>query len=281
MKLTRRNFLTALLSTSVAGFAGPCYMRFAEPNWFEITEKTVPLNRFKEPLRILHLSDFHVSDETSLNRLKRAVSLSLELQPDLAFITGDFITWNLHNPIEYRNTLRRLSDQIPVLACLGNHDGRSWASRTHGYPTYTKVQQLLDSSNVTLLFNSQTQVDLGEKHFSVVGLGDLWSGNTKPEAILEKTRSNEDPIFVLSHNPDSKSILEAFDWDLLCCGHTHGGQLVIPFLNWRPFLPVTDTSFPEGLKHWKDRYIHITRGIGSLHDMRFNCRPEISLLNVC
>ena len=87
-------------------------------------------------------------------------------------------------------------------------------------------------------------------------------------------------MIVLSHNPDSKELLKKYDWDLMCCGHTHGGQLVIPLIGFRPFLPVIDKSFPEGLLSWGKRHVHISRGIGNLHGLRFNCRPEISILNV-
>ena len=62
----------------------------------------------------------------------------------------------------------------------------------------------------------------------------------------------------------------------MLCGHTHGGQFKIPFLNWTPFAPVQDHSMVEGLHSWKKRQIHITRGVGNLWGVRLNCRPEVS-----
>jgi len=115
----------------------------------------------------------------------------------------------------------------------------------------------------------------------MVGLGDIWSGLANPRAVLKQKRTEEDEtVIVLSHNPDSKELLKSYDWDLTLCGHTHGGQVVVPFLGLRPFLPVRDKSFPEGVLTWEKRHIHITRGVGNLHGMRFNCRPEISILNL-
>lgn len=84
---------------------------------------------------------------------------------------------------------------------------------------------------------------------------------------------------MLCHNPDAKDKLRASAWDLMLCGHTHGGQLRLPGIG-RPFAPVRDVRYVEGLRPWEGRLIHITRGIGNLHGLRFNCRPEINLLNL-
>ena len=66
----------------------------------------------------------------------------------------------------------------------------------------------------------------------------------------------------------------------MLCGHTHGGQLKIPFINLTPFAPVRDQSIVEGLHDWKQRQIYITRGVGNIWGVRLNCRPEVSLLEL-
>ncbi len=255
-------------------------MRFTEPTWFEVTEKYVSIDRFGSPLRILHLSDFHASESVSLESIERAIDISLKTGADVAFITGDFITWRLSNEIEYQRILKKLSTSIPTYACIGNHDGGRWAGSSHGYKDFSKVRALLKDSGITLLFNEIKQVEVSGKTLSVVGLGDYWSGDTKPNGVLNSNRPRDEAVIVLSHNPDSKADLKRYDWDLMLCGHTHGGQLVIPIIGFRPFLPVIDKSFPEGLLTWGKRHVHITRGVGNLHGLRFNCRPEISILNV-
>ncbi len=280
MKISRKKFLTFLGSIPVLGALGMLYMRLAEPDWYEVTEKDIEIGRFASPLRILHLSDFHASESVSLASIEKAIDLSLELKAEVAFLTGDFITWQLTEESEYKRILQKLSSQVPTFACIGNHDGGKWAATSHGYSDFSKVRALLKESGIRLLFNETAKLDLKGKHFSLVGLGDYWSGDTKPSGVLFPTRSADEAVIVLSHNPDSKEGLKPYDWDLMCCGHTHGGQLVVPLLGLRPFLPVVEKSFPEGLLTWGKRHIHITRGIGNLHGMRFNCRPEISILNV-
>lgn len=281
MKLySRRTFLGALGAGALAGVASYGYMRYGEAFWFEITEKSVPTSRLGTPLRLLHLSDFHASAVVPYAELERAVDLALGLNADLAFLTGDFITWHLEDADQYRGILARLSANMPVYACVGNHDGGAWAGRSHGYADYLKVAGLLEASGVRLLVNQADVITLQEQTLRVVGLGDLWSGDCHPGKALRQERERDEAVLVLSHNPDSKALLEPYDWDLVCCGHTHGGQLVVPVLGLRPFLPVRDKSLAEGLRQWGSGYIHVTRGVGNLHGMRMNCRPEISVLNL-
>lgn len=280
MKFSRKTFLKSLGGLSVSGILGVTYMKYFEPDWLEVTEKNVRINRFDTPLRILHLSDFHASRSVSLRSIEKAVDLALKQDADVAFITGDFITTTLSEAKEYQRILKKLTNVIPTYACTGNHDGGRWAATSFGYKDFSKVAELLKSSNVTLLFNNKAAVTIRDKTFVVVGLGDLWSKDLKPQEVLTPQREIDLPVFVLSHNPDSKTELKEFDWDMIFCGHTHGGQCIVPIIGFRPFLPVRDKSFPEGLLTWGNRHIHITRGVGNLHGLRFNCRPEISILNV-
>lgn len=280
MKISRRTFFASLSAIPLAGIAGAYHMNFREPSWYEITEKSISIKNLDTPLRILHLSDFHASPSVLLSDIEDAIDQAIELNADVAFLTGDFITWDLPEMAEYRRILKKLSDRLPTFACIGNHDGGRWAGSSHGYKDSSAVSKLIKSSGITLLFNQSSDLTIRGSKITIIGLGDLWSHDCKPEWILKEQRVENHPIFVLSHNPDCKSDLKKYDWDLMCCGHTHGGQLVIPLLGLRPFLPVKDKSFPEGILSWDDRHIHITRGIGNLHGMRFNCRPEISILNV-
>ncbi|MCH6255156.1 phosphodiesterase YaeI [Puniceicoccaceae bacterium K14] len=280
MKLSRRTFLTSLSVVPAAALASVCHVRFREPTWYEITEKNLKIRNLDKPLRILHLSDLHASPSVSLSDIENAIDKSLELNADIAFLTGDYITNDLREPVEYGRILKKLSDQMPTFACIGNHDGGKWAESHHGYKDFSEVAGLLSASGINLLFNQKIDTTVRGSEITIVGLGDIWSHDCKPKLVLEEEREENNPIFVLSHNPDSKSELKKYDWDLMCCGHTHGGQLVIPILGLRPFLPVRDKSFPEGILSLENKYIHITRGIGNLHGLRFNCRPEISILNV-
>ncbi|MCZ6672896.1 MAG: phosphodiesterase YaeI [Verrucomicrobia bacterium] len=280
MKLSRRSFLTTLASLPILGAIFAAYIRFFEPNWIEVTWKNLRISHLKSSIRALHLSDFHVSEVVSLSAVEKAIDLALEQHPQVAFLTGDFITWKLDNKPEYLRILKKLSEVTPTFACVGNHDGGIWAGSSHGYKDSSNIQNFLASAGIHCLVNRSMIENINGQTLEIAGLGDIWSREAKPESVLQKQRPHPHPIIVLSHNPDSKERLKEFDWDLALCGHTHGGQFVVPLLGIRPFLPVRDKSFPEGVLTWGKRHIHISRGVGNLHGLRFNCRPEISFLNL-
>lgn len=278
MPVSRRTFLIS----SVTGLAAiPGYSRFLEPGWFEVTEKRVPLKRvrLRRDVRVLHLSDLHASDVVPYELIERALELGLEQQPDLACLTGDFITRAIPSPEEYTRVLRRLARAVPAFACFGNHDGGRWAVRLGGYPDTGAVRRVLEDAGVVCLHNAGQVLEVGGQRLLVAGLGDLWSREVRPEAALPSD-APEWPCLVLAHNPDTRLQLAGYVWDLMLSGHTHGGQVIIPIVGYAPFQAVKDKRFLEGLQPWEDRLVHVTRGVGNLLGVRLNCRPEVSLLEL-
>jgi predicted MPP superfamily phosphohydrolase len=106
----------------------------------------------------------------------------------------------------------------------------------------------------------------------------MWAGDLQPAIAFKHARQDLATI-VLSHNPDSKVMLRMYPWELMLSGHTHGGQVVVPGLGISP-APVWDRGYISGLKRWQGRWIHISRGVGSISGVRFNCRPEVTLLRL-
>jgi predicted MPP superfamily phosphohydrolase len=295
--MTRRNFIkfNILTLASVMGVAG--YTRFIEPKWLEVTQKQVNFpHKIISPIRLLHISDFQISKwlpfsfidkalnlslSTSLSYLETAFDLSLMTRPDLICLTGDFIGTKMSDFEEYRRILQKLSDVAPTFACLGNHDGGSWAVKHRGYQDTSVMLQLLKESGIVCLQNAIEQVTVLKQVFYIIGMGDLWAKQFDPEKAFSKLPATPDkPVIVLSHNPDCKKLIKNYPWDLMLCGHTHGGQFVMPILGTTPFAPVRDHRFVAGLHTWQDHQIHITRGIGNVKGIRFNCRPEISMLEI-
>ena len=113
---------------------------------------------------------------------------------------------------------------------------------------------------------------------TVAGVGDFWSDETDGARAFRAVR-RRGPVVLLSHNPDSKEAVGAFDWDVMLCGHTHGGQIIIPFEGPR-YAPVRDRRFVAGLGAWEGRQIYVSRGVGNVWSVRFCCRPEVTLLDI-
>ncbi|MBM3875430.1 MAG: phosphodiesterase YaeI [Verrucomicrobia bacterium] len=312
--LTRRRVFKGLACAAVAGAAGAAWMRFVEPPWLKLSNVRVPLSNGARPmLRVLQLSDFHASPVVPLSLVNSAVELALAQQPDLVCLTGDFITHQFEQFEAYGTILKRLSDAAPTFATFGNHDGGSWAARAYsgardktlrqlrnesgwfhaasqarhrvlghhgGYADTSNVRSMLTAARVEVLHNRSVELTARGRKLTIVGTGDLWAQELKAgEAFAGVKPADDRDIICLSHNPDGKDALKAHPWSLVLCGHTHGGQLEVPFFG-TPLAPVHDHRFVRGLHRWNDRWIHITKGVGNLHGLRFNCRPEVSLLEL-
>ena len=142
------------------------------------------------------------------------------------------------------------------------------------------VLGLLRDANITCLVNESRTIVVRNQPIQFIGVGDLWSGMCDPHTAFAGTPPREGAMrLLLNHNPDAKDMLRTFDWDVMLCGHTHGGQVRLPLIG-APFVPVQDKRYIRGLYPWDNRWLHITSGVGNLHGIRFNCRPEVSVLTV-
>jgi predicted MPP superfamily phosphohydrolase len=274
----RRFLLFPLAAFPVAGYA-----RYVEPTWLELTHDRVPVKTLQpgNSIRIAHLSDLHASLIVPKSLIEQAFALSLEQKPDVVCLTGDYITENVRfDETWLRRTLRGLSEKVPCFATLGNHDGNAWSGRPGTKPyTTAHVTEILESSGIPVLTNKRAEVPVRGKLIRLVGCGDLWAHQCNPWIAFRGTPKDDIPTIILSHNPDSKASMDEFRWDLMLCGHTHGGQVVMPILGLSP-APVLDKRYVKGLKAWNGRMINVSAGVGSIEGVRFNCRPQVNLLEL-
>jgi hypothetical protein len=253
---------------------------FLEPRWLELSHVPCRLPKLVTPLRVLHLSDLHSSPVVPKSQIERAIDMGIESRPDFACLTGDFVTNG--DPFDadwYLAVLKRLSARTPCFAVMGNHDGGYWAAVNGGLRSVVEISELLKRAGISTLHNRSVRVEFRGQELHLVGVGDLWSREVRPVPAFDPAPPADAPIILLSHNPDSKMYLAEYPWHLMLCGHTHGGQIRIPVVG-APFAPVADRAYIAGLKPWEDRQIYVTRGVGNVHGVRFNCRPEVSVLEL-
>lgn len=266
------------------GLGGAAYARYIEPGWVDLAHHriTLPAAQLTKPIRLAHLSDLHASAEVPVSFLADAFQSTRAAKPDLICVTGDFVT-NRHgfDARQYSKALRILSDTAPTFAVLGNHDGGGWSVGRNGFVGSSVVRRILNDAGITLLHNLSQTVTVRGQALQLVGLGDLWNSEVDaPLAFAGMAESTDLPTVLLAHNPDTKDSLDgSYPWHLMLSGHTHGGQVYLPFFG-APIVPVQDTRYVAGLGTWSDRQIFVTRGVGTLHQIRFNCRPEIAMLEL-
>jgi len=258
------------LGSSLFGAAGICYSRYMESQWLDLDEVgvTIPGKKLAGPIRILHMSDFHASSVVPLGYIEEAIRLGLSAEPDLICVTGDFYTATDFDRDEYVRILKLLSGAAPAFACFGNHDGGPWIKkRRRGFPDMEFACRLMSDCGIVHLNNRSRPVTIKGQALHLVGLGDFLAGLGEhseyfdpPAAFRDVPDEADHPVLLLSHNPDSKKTLERFHWNLMLCGHTHGGQLHVPLLG-TPFAPVMDKRYVRGLNPWKDRQIYTTKAL--------------------
>ncbi len=274
---SRRTFLKKLVAYSALPAAGGAYSTLVEPFWIQHHELAMPMPKLPaafEGFRISHLTDLHASHEVPLIYLKRVAREVNALKVDLVVITGDLVTAGDHHVEEAAEAVAAFDG--PLLITFGNHDydvvvpnGRSASS----------VADLLEEKIVgrtgdraQVLRNSAAPVEHNGSTIWFVGLEDLWAGRFSPQVAFAGVNFNE-PVICLSHNPDTAQTLDSYGADWILCGHTHGGQVRLPFIG-APLLPVTNRSQDQGLFQLRSSKLYVNRGVGYLKQIRFMCRPE-------
>lgn len=279
-KPTRREILLSIPLLGIGAALG--YGRYVGSKYFEVNSHTISC--FERPgpvVRLLHMADFHLSGDNPLEFLAHAIELGIATNPDLICLTGDFIDATLGDEARYIHALRRFSEFAPTFAVAGNHDGGAWAKTVGGYNDSSRIRRILSRAGIGVLHNEHHKVTVRGRNLTLVGVGDLWAKEMDGErAFRGLAPSAHDTVVLLAHNPDMKAPLESFTWDIMLSGHTHGGQLIVPISGETPFAPVADKRYVAGIRPWKDRLVHVTRGVGSCFGMRFNCPPEISVLDL-
>jgi uncharacterized protein len=281
--VTRRRFLTA--GACVAAGAA-IYSSEIERHWIEISRRDVflpGLHASFNGIRIAQISDIHLDEFTEPAFLRGAVARINSLDPDMVFLTGDFVTLSpiskrlfKHAAWQCANILHELKCPLRY-ACLGNHDllvGKK------------KVTAALAANGTIVLNNSYLPIERGGGRFWLAAVEDPLEGHPDPEAAIPASIRNlpNEPVVLLCHGPDYADNLLAQpagqSVSLMLSGHTHGGQICLPFAG--PLvLPRFGQKYIAGWFQFGKLQLHVNRGIGTVGlPLRLNCPPEISVITL-
>ncbi len=249
-------FILLLLSISFI------WSRFIETQIITVNE-TVIQSGFNGNIALI--ADTHLGAFKSEKFLKRVVEKINQQDIDYVFIAGDF-TYE-PNPDELDKLFSVLENiNKPVYAVLGNHD-----VERPGQPIRKDLVKVLKDNNLTILNNDIVVLN----DFVLVGLGDAWTAEDNVE-ILENI-STDKSVVVLAHNPDTISKYTNSNADITLTGHTHCGQIRIPFL-YKYVIP-TEGNFDKGLTSERFTKLFITCGLGEVGlPMRLFNPPVIDVL---
>lgn len=280
--ITRRRFLQGL---SAVGIVAIGIDSFVEPNVPVVKHVDVPLKRLAEEFdgfKIAQLSDFHYDEHFTANVIRSAVRAVNELEVDLVALTGDFVTAPFAAGRLHRNKRRAADAAEPcaellqsiqskngVVAVLGNHD---WNTDPE------KITEILTSRRILVLRNSSLSLERNGCRLWISGTDSFPEYGQLNDALA--TIPQDETVALLVHQPDVADMVSKFPVDLQLSGHSHGGQVRIPYLG-APYLPPFGRKYPRGLRKVGPLTLYTNVGIGTMGlPIRLNCPPEITVITL-
>ena len=237
------------------------WARFVEPQVILVHEHRAQAGF---PARIALISDLHLGLYKGRGFLQRLVDKLNGLDVEVVLIAGDLTHMHDRPLVELFAPLGGLRHK--AYAVRGNHD-----SEMPGPPIERELREALARAGVRLLENETVRVG----SFVVAGLGDMWAA--RDDVQILRAFKPEDNVVVLMHNPDTSTRLPPGLADVALAGHTHGGQIRIPWL-YRKVIP-TDGPFDRGWHDVPATRVFVTSGVGeSGPPFRFLVPPVIDVL---
>lgn len=242
---------------------------------FEIVhvDITIPeLDPSFDGYRIVHITDIHLGQWISTDKLKGVIDLVNKQNPDLVAITGDFVSYTINHLIDdLTNCLKKLHPNDVSLAVLGNHD--HWLGAD-------KIRDVLQKSEVIDISNDFYTLKRKGAVLHIAGVDSVMLNKHRLDLVMDKLPSSG-PAILLAHEPDFADISATTGrFSLQISGHSHGGQFMIPgigtFIRGPHFL-----KYPIGRYKVGDMVQYTNRGLGTnIFWLRINCPPEITVFNL-
>jgi uncharacterized protein len=266
--LTRRTVLRGVGAITLGTAAGAAAHGFLyERHHVEVTEETLDVAGWPSTLaglRIGFLTDLHRSATVSHQMIAGAVAKLMAHAPDLVIVGGDYVTNRDRRFIQpAAEALAGLSAPHGVFAVLGNHDDDR------------DVPAALTAAKFEVLMDERTQIRIRGEPVDLAGIR-YWTH--KISDITRVLHGASPTAMLIAHTPKRLVEAAALSVPLLLCGHTHGGQIVLPGVG-----AVAAREFPviAGSARRENTTVFVSRGVGTVYvPVRLNCPPEVAILKI-
>lgn len=241
---------------------------------YEITDLPPSLQEF----RIVHITDIQADEYTGQENIARYVDKINALNPDLVIFTGDLISYGTDFIAMAAEELARVKADYGTYAVVGDHD--YWAEVSNFEAAYAQHDiNLLQDQNKLIRVNGDSLLLTGitevySKHIPIDSLQSLVNENTSmPLRILASHQATEKVI--------NQAQSSGYEYELLLAGHTHGGQLRVPFMFMTFSAAERDTPYLSGIYRFDHLLMNIDNGLGfTLSPVRYNAPPTISVIDL-
>jgi predicted MPP superfamily phosphohydrolase len=262
-----RRLVLTFAGTGMLCFA---YAYFVEPYWLSVSQIKITsskLPRGSQPIRIVHISDLHSDPQPRLEeRLPQAIAAE---RPDIIVFTGDSINSPDGLPV-FRKCISELAKIAPTFVVKGNWDAWFWHNLN-----------LFEGTGVTELDGNSARMEIRGVPIWIAGVA--VEHEKSLTAGLGDIPPNEFKLF-LYHYPDLIKEVAEQKVDLYCAGHTHGGQVALPFYGALITFSKYGKKYEAGLYREAETWLYVNRGIGMegghAPRVRFWARPEVTVIEV-
>jgi predicted MPP superfamily phosphohydrolase len=262
------------LWTYASGLLVAAYGVLVRRRWFVVRNVEVPVSGLDARLdgyRIVHLSDLHIGSATPKSWGERWVRAANEAAADLAVVTGDMVTSGTEFHEDIADVLGRLTARDGVVVSMGNHDYFG-----DGEPLMT----MLRAGGAKVLRNEGMLVSKGDARMFVAAIDDTWTRRADlPRALAGRPEGAT--TVLLAHDPDQFPRAVERGVELVLSGHTHGGQVAVPFLGRWLSLSHLSHRFHVGLYRIGRSALFVHPGLGTTGPpIRLGVAPAVCVLTL-
>lgn len=280
--MNRREFFKKTVGglLAAAGLGGGTfyYARQIEPEKLNIVHENISAQNIPpafQNFKIVQFSDTHVGFHFSVEQLRKLIAKINTLQPDILVFTGDLVDDPKHfNTYEaLTNALSNAKATYGKYWVYGNHD--------HGGYGTDIIKEVMDRANFNLLKNNHTIIEKGADRIVLAGIDDVILGEPNISEALQHVNPNLFTV-LLAHEPDIATNTSNFPVDVQLSGHSHGGQVRLPFIG-DLYTPAYAEKYIQGKYIINDRpfTLYVNSGIGTTRlPYRFLCPPEIHVFTL-
>lgn len=270
---SRRRLIAAAAATVPVTLGATAYIRRDDVRLVEIDLPIANLPSDLNGLRIVQLSDLHLSPLVDESLIARAVDMANATRPSLAVVTGDLIT-SERDPLDAcLRQLARLRADSGVWGCMGNHE------------TYAKAEEYTEREGnrlgIRFLRGRAEQLRFGTSVLNLAGV------DYQPRALPYLTGAEKLCVdgacnLLLSHNPDVFRVAAEKGYQAMLAGHTHGGQINFEILDSQINAARFFTPFVYGSYRESGSSLYVTRGVGTIGiPARWGAPPEVAVIKLC
>ncbi|MCQ4636352.1 metallophosphoesterase [Anaerovorax odorimutans] len=262
-------FIVVLIGVLCVGYA-----HFIEPNRLTVTETQDTSYSMKEPITVAVFADTHFGFQYDTDMFQKVVDKVNENPPDILLFAGDLID----NLSQYNKDTSEISEKLSMMkanmgkyAVFGNHD--------YGGGAEYKYESIMKKGGFKVLVNET--VTFRKNNLRLIGIDDLLIGYGDPSVVNKADSSMYN--LVLCHEPDIVEKILDSNTDYMVAGHTHGGQIRVPFYT-EKFLPSYGEKYVKGsyeLNNNNKTVLYVNSGLGTTKiPARFMAVPELTYITI-